>query len=259
MEYRGIFDTHAHYDDAQFDASRAAVIETQRACGIAGVVNCASDEKSAAACVALAQTYGFFYAGVGVHPEEAGKLEAGWLERIAALARREKKVVAIAEIGLDYHWPDPPREVQKPVFEAQLALANELSLPVEIHDRDAHGDVFELCDKYRPRGCWHRYSGSPEMAKEIVRRGMLLGIGGAVTYRNSKKEIATVAAIPLESLLLETDCPYQAPQPFRGELCTSDMLWTVAERIAEIKGVTPQQVVDVTRGNALRLFGLPPL
>ncbi|MEA4911537.1 MAG: TatD family hydrolase [Oscillospiraceae bacterium] len=256
MYYNGIIDTHAHYDDAHYDDARDAVLEAQRAHGVAAIINCACDETGANACIALARRYDFCYAGVGVHPEQAGDVADGWLERIAALAVDEK-VVAIAEIGLDYHWPEPSREVQKAAFEAQLALANELSLPVEIHDRDAHGDVFALCDTYRPRGCWHRYSGSPEMAREIVRRGMLLGIGGALTYKNSKKEIATVAAIPLESLLLETDCPYQTPQQYRGADCTSDMLWTVAERIAEIKGgVTPQQVVDVTAENARRLFHL---
>lgn len=256
MTYKGIFDTHAHYDDAERYPDVAAVLLEQRANGVEYIINNSSDEKSSLQSVKLAGDFDFVYAAVGVHPEEAGKVEAGWRQRIAELTKCER-VVAIGEIGLDYHWDEPSREIQRAAFEAQLQLARELNMPVEIHDRDAHGDITELVKRYRPQGCLHRFSGSPEMAREIVKCGMLLGIGGALTYKNSKKEIATVAEIPLEFLLLETDCPYLAPAPFRGRTCTSDMLGTVAERIAEIKGdVTPERVIEITRENAKRLFNI---
>ena len=254
MGYSGIFDTHAHYDDAERYPDVAAVLAAQRANGVEYIINNASDEKSSLASVKLAEGFDIVYAAVGVHPEEAGKVSDGWLDRIAELTKREK-VVAIGEIGLDYYWKEPSREIQKAAFEAQIALARELDMPVEIHDRDAHGDITEAVKRFKPKGCLHRFSGSPEMAREIVKCGMLLGIGGALTYKNSKKEIATVAEIPLEFLLLETDCPYLAPAQYRGTTCTSDMLGVVAERIAVIKGdVTAQQVIDVTRENAKRLF-----
>ncbi len=255
MSYSGIFDTHAHYDDAERFPDVAAVLTTQKANGVEYIINNASDEKSSLASIKLSESFGFVYAAVGLHPEEAGKASDGWLDRIADLTRRSK-VVAIGEIGLDYHWQEPSRDIQNAAFEAQLGLARELDMPVEIHDRDAHGDITEAVKRFKPKGCLHRFSGSPEMAREIVKCGMLLGIGGALTYKNSKKEAATVAEIPLEYLLLETDCPYLAPAQYRGQTCTSDMLGAVAERIAEIKGTSAQTVIDVTRENAKKLFNI---
>ncbi|MEG2524975.1 MAG: TatD family hydrolase, partial [Oscillospiraceae bacterium] len=153
------------------------------------------------------------------------------------------------------HYPEPSRELQKAAFRAQVLLANRLKLPIEVHDRDAHGDVFAIISELRPHGCLHRYSGSPEQAHEYAKLGMHLGIGGALTYHNSKKEIATVEQLPLESLLLETDCPYLAPAQRRGTTSTSEMISIVAERISEIKGnVTPQQIIDITTANAKALF-----
>lgn len=258
MNYQHIVDTHAHYDDARFDGLHDEVFACQRAAGVACIINNAADLASAEKSARLAQRYDFVYAAVGVHPEAAGGLPCDWLARLEALAHRPK-VVAIGEIGLDYHYDEPGRDIQQSVFRAQLALANRLGLPVEIHDRDAHGDTLALLREYKPQGCLHRFSGSPEMAREAVKLGLYLGVGGAITYKNSKKEAATVAETPLEALLLETDCPYLAPAGYRGRTCTSDMIRFAAEKIAEIKGggLTAQTVLDVTCDNARRLFRLP--
>jgi len=205
--------------------------------------------------VKLAQEYDFMWAAVGVHPQEAESLPEGWLDRVAELAK-SPKVVAIGEIGLDYYYPEPQKESEIPVFEAQLALARDMGLPIQVHDRDAHGDVLELLKKYRPSGTVHRFSGSPEMAKEVVRIGMVLGIGGALTYKNARKERAVVEAVSLENIILETDCPYLAPQQYRGKVSTSDMLPPVVDLIAELKGETPENVIRITSENARRVFGL---
>lgn len=257
MPYSHIVDTHAHYDDRRFDGLLDDVFECQRLAGVECIINNAADLKGAEASVRLAEQYDFVYAAVGVHPEAAGDLPADWLARLEALSHHPK-VVAIGEIGLDYHYDEPGRDVQQAVFREQLALAKRLGLPVEIHDRDAHGDVLDILRETRPQGCLHRFSGSPEMAREIVKLGMYLGIGGALTYKNSKKEAATVAEIPLEWLILETDCPYLAPAGYRGRTCTSDMISLVAEKIADLKGggLTVQAVLDATRDNAKRLFRL---
>ena len=256
MTYEGIFDTHAHYDDVERFPNVFETLKKQEENGVRYIINCASGEESSARSIELAEACGIVYAAVGVHPENAGGLREGWLSRIAEMTKRDR-VVAIGEIGLDYHYETPDRETQRTVFEAQLKLANELNLPVEIHDRDAHGDISELVRKYKPKGCIHRFSGSPEMAREMVKCGMSLGIGGALTYKNSKKEVATVAEIPIEYLLLETDCPYLAPAEFRGQTCTSDMIGAVARKISEIKGnITPEEVIAITRENAKRLFNI---
>lgn len=255
MRYNGIFDTHAHYDDERFAPALDEILERQRQNGVAGIITCGSDLENSAYAVQLAGQHDFIYATVGVHPHAAAALPDDWLEQLTALTAREK-VVAIGEIGLDYYYPEPDRATQQAVFCAQLALANKLGLPVQIHDRDAHGEIFDLVLKYRPSGCLHRFSASPELAREYVKRGLYLGIGGALTYKNAKKERTVVEQTPLEYILLETDCPYLAPAPFRGQISTSDMLWTVAELIGEIKGIDPQRVVDITRQNALRAFGI---
>lgn len=257
MDYTNIIDTHAHYDDERFALVLGEVMACQRAAGVSAIINCGSDEASSLASLALAEKYDFVCAAVGVHPEEAGKVSEGWLERIEKMAAH-KKCVAIGEIGLDYYWPEPSRDIQKAAFRAQIELANRLGLPIEVHDRDAHGDVFDIIKELKPRGTLHRYSASAELAREYVKLGMHIGVGGALTYRNSKKEVQTVAETPLEFLLLETDCPYLAPAQRRGTTSTSEMIYLVAERVAEIKGggVSAQEVLDITAANARRLFGL---
>jgi len=253
--YFGIIDTHAHYDDEVFQDRLSEVLAAQKEHGIVGIIENSSDIPSSERSVKLAQEYDFMWAAVGVHPQEAERLPEGWLDRVAELAK-SPKVVAIGEIGLDYYYPEPQKESEIPVFEAQLALARDMGLPIQVHDRDAHGDVLELLKKYRPSGRVHRFSGSPEMAKEVVRIGMVLGIGGALTYKNARKERAVVEAVSLENIILETDCPYLAPQQYRGKVSTSDMLPPVVDLIAELKGETPENVIRITSENARRVFGL---
>ncbi|MEG1984881.1 MAG: TatD family hydrolase [Oscillospiraceae bacterium] len=252
-----IFDTHAHYDDERFEGLLNEVFECQRANGVDFIINNGSDEQSSLASIALAEKYSFVYASVGIHPQSAGALTGGWLNRIEEMTKNPK-VVAIGEIGLDYHFPEPAHDLQAEIFRAQLGLAVKLGMPIEVHDRDAHQDTFDILCEYHPSGCLHRYSGSPEMASEIVQKlGMSLGIGGALTYKNSKKEVETVRTIPLEFLILETDCPYLAPAGRRGRTSTSDMISAVAEKIAQIKGdVSAQEVLDITCSNAKKLFGI---
>lgn len=253
--YFGIIDTHAHYDDEVFQDRLSEVLAAQKEHGIVGIIENSSDIPSSERSVKLAQEYDFMWAAVGVHPQEAERLPEGWLDRVAELAK-SPKVVAIGEIGLDYYYPEPQKESEIPVFEAQLALARDMGIPIQVHDRDAHGDVLELLKKYRPSGTVHRFSGSPEMAKEVVRIGMVLGIGGALTYKNARKERAVVEAVSLENIILETDCPYLAPQQYRGKVSTSDMLPPVVDLIAELKGETPENVIRITSENARRVFGL---
>lgn len=253
--YFGIIDTHAHYDDEVFQDRLSEVLAAQKEHGIVGIIENSSDIPSSERSVKLAQEFDFMWAAVGVHPQEAERLPEGWLDRVAELAK-SPKVVAIGEIGLDYYYPEPQKESEIPVFEAQLALARDMGLPIQVHDRDAHGDVLELLKKYRPSGTVHRFSGSPEMAKEVVRIGMVLGIGGALTYKNARKERAVVEAVSLENIILETDCPYLAPQQYRGKVSTSDMLPPVVDLIAELKGETPENVIRITSENARRVFGL---
>lgn len=210
--YQNIFDTHAHYDDERFDGDREALLDALPAKGVVAVVNAASDMKTSASGLALARAYDYFYCAAGVHPHEAGSFAPGDLDAIAGYAR-DPKVVAVGEIGLDYHYDFSPRDVQQQVFEAQLGLANDLGMPVIIHDREAHADTLALLRKYRPRGILHCFSGSAEMAGEILKLGMYLAFGGAVTFKNAKKPAEAAAAVPLDRLLVETDCPYMTPSP----------------------------------------------
>ncbi|MEG0832779.1 MAG: TatD family hydrolase [Oscillospiraceae bacterium] len=253
--YSGIFDTHAHYDDEVFAPNLSEVLSVQRENGVVGIINCGSDEASSLRSAELAKEYTFVYAAVGVHPQEAENLSDGWLDRIAAMAALPK-VCAIGEIGLDYYRDYPSRDRQQEVFRKQVELANSLCLPVQIHDRDAHGDTLCILKELKPKGCVHRFSGSPEMAFELVKIGMYIGVGGALTYKNAKKEVETVRQIPLEHIILETDCPFLAPQEFRGKVATSDMLSCVVDKISELKGISPKEVVAATLQNAKRAFRL---
>jgi len=253
--YNGIIDTHAHYLDAAFDSDRDSVLAAQRAAGISCIIENAVDIPSSRAAIALAERDSLIRAAVGVHPEDAGDLPEDWLSQIAELAG-DPHVAAIGEIGLDYHWPEPSREIQHSVFAAQLALASDTGMPVEIHDREAHGDIMEHIRRYSLSGCLHRFSGSLEMAREALRCGLVLGIGGALTYKNSKKEKAAVRELPLESFILETDCPYLSPSQFRGTRCTSDMICKVVDEMAELTGETPEKIIEVTGETARRVFRL---
>lgn len=252
-----IFDSHAHYDDERFAQDRDAVLSSLRQSGVRFVVNAASDLASAQAGVGLSQKYDFVYAAVGIHPHEAKNAPVDFAEQITALSKNEK-VVAIGEIGLDYHYDFSPRDVQKNLFEAQLRLARALELPVIIHDREAHADTLALLNQYRPRGIVHCYSGSAEMARSLLEIGLYIGFTGVVTFKNGRRAAEAAAAVPLDRLLIETDCPYMAPEPFRGRRCDSSMLTRTAEALAKIKGVDPQEIINRTCENACVVYGINP-
>lgn len=250
-----IFDTHTHYDDEAFDADRDELIASLPLNGVGLVLNASSNMRSSMATAALAKRYSFVYGAVGIHPHDAKDFHREDLDALKKLAE-DKKIVAIGEIGLDYHYDFSPREVQKNVFERQLELAGELDLPVVIHDREAHGDTMELLRKHRPKGVVHCFSGSVEMARETVALGMYIALGGAVTFKNAKTPVEVAAAAPEDRLLLETDCPYMTPAPNRGKRNSSLYLGDVARRIAEIRGVTTKSVISFTAQNGKRLFGI---
>lgn len=250
----GIFDSHAHYYDAQFAADRDSLLQRLPEEGVCGVVNAGSCLASSEESLRLAARFPYIYAAVGCHPEAAERLPCDYLDTLARLAS-SKKAVAIGEIGLDYYYEDAcPREKQKQVFEAQLALAKELDLPVVVHDRDAHLDTITLLRKYRPRGVIHCFSGSSEMAAEAVKLGLFIGLGGAVTFKNARHAPLVAKSVPMERILLETDAPYLAPIPFRGKRCDSRLIAHTAEKIAELRHMEPQAVIDAARANTLELF-----
>lgn len=253
--YSNIFDTHAHYDDSRFDEDREELLKSLKNKGVSHVVNCGCDLKSSLTTLALAEKLDFVYAAIGVHAHEAEEATEEDLAEIEKLYHKDK-VVAVGEIGLDYHYDFSPRERQLEVFERQLQLAKELDLPVIVHDREAHEDTMNLLKKYRPKGVVHCFSGSAEMAKEIVRLGMYIGIGGAVTFKNAKKPVEVVEYLPLDRLLLETDAPYMTPVPFRGQRCDSSHIAYTAEKIAEIKGIDVQMLIDICNENAKKLFNI---
>ncbi len=251
-----IFDSHAHYDDSAFDEDRFDLIENLFKNGLAGFVNCGSDLRSSKNSLEIARRYKSVFAAVGVHPHEAEKATEDDLKEIEAMLTNEEKCVAVGEIGLDYHYDFSPRDRQKYIFEYQLDLANKLGLPVIIHDREAHEDTLTLLRKYKPKGVVHCFSGSAEMAKEVIALGMYIGLGGAVTFKNAKKPVQVAEIVPENRLLIETDCPYMTPVPFRGQRNDSGYIPYTAEKLAQIRGVTPQRILDITLNNALDLFGI---
>lgn len=254
---RLIFDSHAHYDDEAFDQDRGEILRNLPAQGICRIVNVGADLQGCRDAVALAAAYPYIYAGVGIHPECVNDTPDEALNEVGTLLDAPK-VVAVGEIGLDYHFEDnAPREVQREWFAKQLALANRRGFPVIVHDRDAHGDTMELLCKYRPKGVVHCFSGSVEMMREVVRLGMYIGLGGAVTFKNARVPVEVAAAVPLDHLLLETDAPYMAPVPYRGKRCDSSMIAKTAERIAEIRQMPVEELLQATQQNASRLFGIP--
>ena len=254
-----IFDTHAHYDDEAFHKDRDSLIPSLKEKGVVGVVNCAVDLLSSSKTLALSEKYDFFYAALGIHPQEAGSERKGDLDLIAELLESEKKAVAVGEIGLDYHYDDgAPRETQIDLLSRQLAIAKDLDLPVIIHDRDAHEDTLTLLRKYRPKGVVHCFSGSAEMAQEVIKLGLYIGLGGAVTFKNAKKSVEVAMSIPVSSLLLETDAPYMTPVPFRGKRNESAYIEHTAMKIAEVRGMDAQELVNITTENAKAFFRINP-
>ena len=247
-----IFDSHAHYDDAKFDKIRDELLEALPRHGVCGVINCGCDTLSSKKALAYAEKYPYIYAAVGVHPENIGGGTAAEIEELS----KHKKCVAIGEIGLDYYWVSDNKEEQIALFEEQLILANRLRLPVIVHDRDAHADTLELLKKLRPRGVVHSFSGSAQMAKEILNLGMYIGIGGVITFKNAKKLPEVVEMLPEDRFLLETDAPYLTPVPYRGEINHSDMIYYTAKKIAELRSTTVEQVLSSARKNTENLFGI---
>ncbi len=243
-----IFDTHSHYDDKSFDGDRDTLLADLFENGVCAVVNQGTDADTSRFGLELAEKYDHVFAAVGLHPECLNEKSTRDLEEIRNLAQHSK-AVAIGEIGLDYYC-DTDRELQKRIFTAQLDMARELDMPVNIHDREAHGDMLEILKKYSPTGILHCFSGSVEMAKDIVEIGMYIGVGGVVTFKNAVKIVETVRNIPLERIVLETDCPYLAPVPFRGKRNNSSYIKYIAERIAEIKETDVEKVLEITKNNA---------
>ena len=255
-----LFDTHAHYDSRQFDADRDQVLSALPGQGVGLVVNPGCDLDSSRQAIGIAERYPFVYAAVGVHPEDC----AGWqdtdVDELRSLAAHPK-VVAIGEIGLDYYWKEnPPREFQQRVFRAQLALARELDLPVIVHDREAHGDCLSIIREFpQVRGVFHCFSGSAEMAKELVGLGWMISFTGALTYKNARKAVEAAQAVPLDRIMIETDSPYMAPVPCRGERCHSGLARHTCQRLAELRGISLEECARITFENGTEFYQLQEL
>ena len=250
-----IFDTHAHYDDTAFDADRDALLAAMPSDGVGLILDPGCDIETSQKAVALAEKYPHVYAAVGYHPENCAPYTSADLDVLRELAKHPK-VVAIGEIGLDYYWEqNPPKEFQQEVFRAQLALSQELHLPVIVHDRDAHADCLAIVQEF-PNVCgvFHCYSGSVEMARELWKRGWYTGFDGPVTYKNARKTAEVAAEVPLDKLLLETDSPYMSPVPKRGERNDSRNIAHIAAKIAEVRGMTTDEIIRIAAENGKRLF-----
>ncbi len=253
--YKNIFDTHAHYDDERFNEDRDELLSSLFGGSVSHIINCGCDLKSSLTTIALSEKYPNLYAAIGVHAHEASECTAEDLAEIKKLYSHSK-VVAVGEIGLDYHYDFSPRDRQIEIFTQQIKLANELQLPVIIHDREAHEDTLNILRELRPKGVVHCFSGSKEMAEEIVKLGLYIGLGGAVTFKNARKPIEVAEYLPLDRLLLETDAPYMTPVPHRGKRCDSAHIVYTAEKIAEVKGIAAQELIDICRENSKMLFSI---
>lgn len=252
--YSGIFDSHAHYNDERFDEDREAVLASLPEQGVCGIINCGCNVETSQISLEYAEKYPHIFAAAGFHPEQADEYNEDGMNKIREMLKHPK-MVAIGEIGLDYYWPEPDRQIQKDVFERQLALAKELDLPVIIHSRDAAEDTIQILKKYPGiRGVIHCFSGSAETAKIFLNMGFYIGFTGVLTFQNNRRSVESCKVVPLDRLLLETDCPYMAPVPYRGKRCWSPLIAHTAERMAEIKEVPVQQMIDIARENTCRLF-----
>lgn len=253
-----IFDTHAHYDDEAFDGDREELLTHMRERGIEYIVNVGASIVSTAKTLELTEQYPFVYGAAGVHPSETEELTLKDMEWIREIAGREK-IVAIGEIGLDYYWPEPDKEVQKKWFKEQLKLAKETGLSVIIHSRDAAADTLEILkewDAHKTKGVIHCFSYTWEIAREYLNMDYYFGIGGVLTFKNAKKLKEAVLHIPMEKILLETDCPYLAPEPYRGKRNQSEYIFHVAEQLAELKNLSREEVLEITAENAKRFYGI---
>ena len=249
-----LFDTHAHMDDRAFDEDREKLLTTLPERGIGLLMNPGCSLASSRNAVALANQYDYLYAAVGSHPDAADEVNSAVLDEYRTLCKQNKKVLAIGEIGLDYHYEDIPREHQQQAFRAQMELAAELDLPVIVHERDAHEDGMRIVEEFPGvKGVFHCYSGSAEMAKWLVSRGWYIGFTGVLTFKNARKAVETAAAIPLDRIVLETDCPYMSPEPFRGKRNDPGRLYRMAEKLAEIRALSVEEIHEITMENGKRL------
>lgn len=248
------FESHAHYDDEKFNQDRYELINEMHEKGVSYIVNAGSDVESSAAGINLSAKFPFFYAAVGVHPHESENMSEEDINILRNYSKNEK-VVAIGEIGLDFHYDFSPREIQKKWFIKQLSLAKELDMPVIIHSRDASAECFNIIkDSGVRKGVIHSYSGSWQMALDYIKLGFYIGVGGVVTFKNAKKTVETVLKIPIEKILLETDSPYLAPEPVRGTRNNSQNLKYICEKVAQIKQMEPKEVARITVFNSENLF-----
>ena len=249
-----LFDTHAHLNDRAFDKDRQELLLGLKDKGVGLVMNAGCDLESSLESIALAEQYSFAYAAVGSHPDAADQVDGDLMEKYRQLAAHEK-VKAIGEIGLDYHYEDIPREIQLKAFRMQMELARQLDMPVIVHEREAHEDGMQVVREFKDvTGVFHCYSGSAEMAKQLVDMGWYIGFTGVLTFKNARRAIETAQAIPLERIVLETDCPYMAPEPFRGRRNDPGYLYPMAEKLAEIRNISVAEAVAATRENGKRLY-----
>ena len=250
-----LFDTHAHLDDRAFNEDREALLQELPQQGLSLVMNPGCSLRSSENADALSKQYDYIYAAVGSHPDAADEVNEAVLEHYRQLVRNNPKIKAIGEIGLDYHYEDIPRQLQKAAFRAQMKLAEELQLPVIVHEREAHADAMEILDEFPTvTGVFHCYSGSAEMAKELVRRGWYIGFTGVLTFKNAKKAVEVAKSLPHDRLVLETDCPYMAPEPFRGKRNHPGYLYRMAEKLAELWELPVEEVQTITLENGKRLY-----
>lgn len=251
-----IFDTHSHYADHAFDEDREQVLAELPDKGIELVMLAASDMRDSLANSELAAKYDYVYASAGIHPESVDDTPTDYLDRLREIIASNPKVRAVGEIGLDYHYDDYDREKQIRFFREQLEFAAELDMPVIVHSRNATEDTMEILKEYRPRGVVHCFSGSAETAKEVIKLGMYIGFTGVLTFKNAKKALKALAKVPIDRLLMETDCPYMAPEPFRGRRSDSSMIAYTAAKAAEVKGIPVEELIDITCRNGMKMYGI---
>ncbi len=252
-----LFDSHAHFDDSQFDEDRELVIQSLKNSGVGYVMNIGASLEDSIASVEIANTYDFIYATVGVHPGVAEEMNDDVLNQLRSLAVNNPKVRAIGEIGLDYHYEGYDEKVQEECFRKQIALAKELQMPIVVHDRDSKGNAIRILkEEGVTNGVMHCFSGSSETAKELVKMGFMVSFTGVLTFKNARRAVEACQAVPLERLMIETDCPYMAPEPHRGERNYSGYVGYVADKMAEIKGVSREELERITTENALRFYGI---
>ena len=253
-----LFDTHAHMDDRAFDEDREVLLARLPEQGIGLLMNPGCSLASSRDAVALAARYDYIYAAVGSHPDAADEVTPTVLDEYRMLCKRNPKVRAIGEIGLDYHYEDVPRQRQQEAFRAQMGLAAELTLPVIVHEREAHEDGMRIVEEFPSvKGVFHCYSGSAEMAKWLVSRGWYIGFTGVLTFKNARKAVEAAASIPLDRIVLETDCPYMSPEPFRGRRNDPGRLYRMAEALAQIRDLPVEKIHEITMENGKRLYRIP--